>query len=119
MLQSITQIVVRDCKDDDANQREMVAVAETGDRLATIGMGRKFRGGCALFLGGGTGSPCNTMWPGSRSLSVASGIVINLAIWPHGPKIGGAVPLFGEGELGPHLTQCRLGQCLPLYQVAS
>ena len=26
----------------------------------------------------------------------------------HGPKIGGFRPL-GKGELGPHLTQCRLG----------
>jgi len=25
----------------------------------------------------------------------------------------------GEGELGPHLTQCRLGRGLPLCQVAS
>ena len=23
---------------------------------------------------------------------------------------GRALPLFGEGELGPHLTQCRLGE---------
>jgi len=33
----------------------------------------------------------------------------------HGPKIGGGLrPLFGEGELGPHLTQCgqRRGPCL-------
>jgi len=30
---------------------------------------------------------------------------------------GAAVPLWGE--LGPHLTQCRLGRGLPLYQVAS
>ena len=26
----------------------------------------------------------------------------------HGPKRGGAVP-FSQGELGPRLTQCRLG----------
>ena len=48
------------------------AVAEMGDRLATIDMGRKF-GVCPLFVGG----------------------------------------------LGLHLTQCRLGRCLPPYQVAS
>jgi len=29
-----------------------------------------------------------------------------------------AVPLSGEGELGPHVTQCGLGRILPLYQVA-
>jgi len=33
----------------------------------------------------------------------------------HGSKIGGAVPILG-GD-GPHLTQCRLGRDLPLYQV--
>ena len=33
-------------------------------------------------------------------------------------KVGASVPLSG-GELGPHLTQCRLGQGLPPYQVAS
>jgi len=38
----------------------------------------------------------------------------------HGPKSRAAVPLFfGGGELDPHPTQCRLGQGLPLYQVAS
>jgi len=37
----------------------------------------------------------------------------------HGPKkLGGRLcPPFGEGELGPHITQCRLGR-LPPYQVA-
>ena len=49
------------------------ALAEMGDRLATIDMGRKL----------------------------------------------GAVPLFGERELGPHLLQCRLSRDLPPYQVAS
>ena len=34
------------------------------------------------------------------------------------PKIGGLCPFFG-GELGPHITQTRLGQGLPPYQVAS
>ena len=34
-----------------------------------------------------------------------------------GRKLGGCAP-FG-GELGPHLTQCRLGQGLPPYQVGS
>jgi len=36
-----------------------------------------------------------------------------------GRKVGGAVPLFTGGELGPHLTQCGLGQSLPSYHVAS
>jgi len=37
-----------------------------------------------------------------------------------GQKLGEvAVPLFGCGELGPHVTQCGLGRGLPSYQVAS
>jgi len=32
---------------------------------------------------------------------------------------GGLHPLFGEGESSPHLTQSRLGQGVPPYQVAS
>jgi len=32
---------------------------------------------------------------------------------------GAAVPLSLESELGPHLTQRRLGRGLPPYQVAS
>jgi len=32
----------------------------------------------------------------------------------NGSKIGGCAP-FGEGKLGPHLTQCRLGRGLPPY----
>jgi len=36
----------------------------------------------------------------------------------HGPKSGGCCAPF-RGELGPHLTQCRLGWGLPPYQVAS
>jgi len=35
-----------------------------------------------------------------------------------GRKLG-ICPFFGGGELGPHLTQCRLGRGLPPYQVAS
>jgi len=41
-----------------------------------------------------------------------------LATIDMGRKEGAAVPLSG-GELGPHLTQCRLGRGLPTYQVAS
>jgi len=58
------------------------AVAEMGDRLATIDMGRKI-GGCACpFWEGGAGSPCNTMRPGLRPTFVPIGILIHLAIWP-------------------------------------
>jgi len=54
------------------------AVAEMGDRLATIGMGRKW-GGAAV----GAGSPSNTMWPGPRPTSfLPSGILIHPTVWP-------------------------------------
>jgi len=35
-----------------------------------------------------------------------------------GLKTGG-VPLYLGGELGTHLTQCRLGRRIPSYEVAS
>ena len=34
-----------------------------------------------------------------------------------GRKLGGAVPLLGVGELGPHLAQCGLGPGLSPYQL--
>jgi len=37
----------------------------------------------------------------------------------HGPKSGRLLCAFPWGELGPHLTQCGLGQGLPLYEVVS
>jgi len=33
--------------------------------------------------------------------------------------VGGCCAPFRGGELGSHLTQCRLGRGLPLYQVVS
>jgi len=36
-----------------------------------------------LGRGKGAGSPSNTMWPGPRSTSVPSGILIHPTIWPH------------------------------------
>jgi len=94
------------------------AVAQMGDHLATIDMGRKV-GVLCTFLGA-AGSPSNTMSPGPRPTSTPSGILIHPAVWPQQTwaENWGAVPL-SEGELGPHLTQCGLGQGLPPYQVAS
>jgi len=42
-----------------------------------------------------------------------------LATIDMGRKLGRGSDPFWEGGLGPHLTQCRLGQGLPPYQVAS
>ena len=57
------------------------AVAEMGDRLATIVMGRKL-GAVAPFLGGGAGFPSNTMSPGPKPTSVPSFILIRATVWP-------------------------------------
>ena len=43
-----------------ADEHKCAAVAETGDRLARIDIGRKL-GAVPFFEGGGAGSPCNTM----------------------------------------------------------
>jgi len=54
------------------------------------------------------------MWPGRRSTTVPSGVLIS-SIQPfghnrYGPKNGGCAPF--KGELGPQLTQPSLGRCL-------
>jgi len=56
------------------------AVAEMGDRLATIYMCRKVGGCCAPF--GWAGSPSNTMWPGPRPTSIPRGIPMHPTVWP-------------------------------------
>jgi len=77
--------------------------------------------GLRPFLGRGAGSPSNTMSLGPRAAFVPSGIFIHPAVWPQQTRAEnwGLCPFFGEGELGTHLTQCRLGRSLPSYQVAS
>jgi len=55
------------------------AVAEMGDRFATIDMGR--RADVPLSVKE-AGSPPNTMSPGLRPTSVLSGILIHPAVWP-------------------------------------
>ena len=61
-------------------QNKRSAVADMGDRLATVDMGRKVGGFCApfFFLGGGAGSPSSTIWPGPRPTSVPSGVWMHL-----------------------------------------
>ena len=54
------------------------AIAEMGDCLSIIDMGRKL--GAVLFLWGAE-SKCNTVWPGLRPTFVPSGIVIHSAVW--------------------------------------
>jgi len=62
----------------------------------------------------------NTMWPGPRPTSMQSAMLIHpcsrLATIDMGRELGRWLrPLFGRGELGPHLTQCRLGRGLYLH----
>jgi len=66
-------------------------------------------------------APSNTMWPGPRSTSVRSRILIHPAVWPQQTvrKFGGLLCRFFRGELGPHVTQYGLGRGLTPYQVAS
>ena len=64
--------------------RAQQLLIEIGDRLATADMGQKWEGAAVpLFLGGGrAGSPSNTMSPGTRPISVPSGILIHPTVWP-------------------------------------
>jgi len=77
------------------------------DRLVTIDMDQK--GGCRLLcpFRGGAGSPSDTMWHGPRPTFVPTGILIHPAVWPQqtGAENWGLCPF---GDLGPHLTHCRL-----------
>ena len=61
-----------------------------------------------------------TVWPGPRSISLPSGILIRLLFGHnrHGPTTWGLLCPFLGGELSAYLTQCGLGQGLPPYQVA-
>jgi len=63
-----------------ANSNKRAAVAEMGNRLATIDMDGKL-GRCVPYRGE-AGSPCNTMWPEARLTFVPSGILIHSAVWP-------------------------------------
>jgi len=68
-------------------------------------MGRKqSKGLLCPFLGRGRG-----MVRGLPSYYVASWSTQQFGHNRHGPKIEGLCSLFGEGAMGPHVTQCRLG----------
>ena len=94
------------------------AVAEMGDRLATIDIGQKL-GAVPLWGVSWVPTQHNVAWaeayldtkwhldPSSR-----------LAIIVMGQKLG-VLPPFLERELGPYLTQCCFGRGLSPYQVAS
>ena len=89
-------------------------VAEMGDRLATIDMGRKEGGCCAPFRG--AGSPSNTKSPGPRPTFIPSGILIHPAVWPQRTwtenRRLAVHPLFFGGGLGLYVTQCGVSRGL-------
>jgi len=94
------QNVESSCKSVEFRSNKYSAVAEMGDRLATIDMSRKL--GAASLFEGRAGLPSNTMWAGPRPTFVPNGILIHPAVWPQQTwtEIGGCAPL-GEEELGP------------------
>jgi len=85
------------------------AVAEMGDRghnrqYMKIGGSCATSGGAGSLCFGGAGSPCNTMWPGSRPTLVPSGILIYPAVWPQqtwAENWEGAMPFFWGGAGSP------------------
>jgi len=58
------------------------AVAEMGDRLATVKRAEKWGAAMPLSVEGGAGSPSKIMWPGTRPTSVPYGILIHQTVWP-------------------------------------
>jgi len=58
------------------------AVAEMGDRLATIDMDQKVGELAVLLSVGIARSPSNTVSPGLRPTSVPSDILIHPTVWP-------------------------------------
>jgi len=68
--------------------------------------------GLCVFLGGAV-FPSNIMWPGPRPTSVPSGIWMGPAVWPQCAWAENSGASFWQGGLGPYVTQCGLGRCLP------
>ena len=99
------------------NSHKCSAVAEMGDRLAPIDIGRKVE--VVPFFRGKLGRSSNTILSGPKHISVPVGISIHPEFRHkrHGPKMGGGFHTLGK--LGPHVTQCGLGRGLTTFQVAS
>jgi len=64
------------------NLNKISVVAEMGDR-ARAKWAEKWRGLLCPFWGiWRAGTPCNTMWPGPRPISVLSGILMHPTVLP-------------------------------------
>ena len=81
------------------------AVAEMGDRLATIDMDRKL-GAVPLWTRDSWVPIYNTMWPGPRPISLPSGIFVHPAVWPQQTRAEnwGLCPSVGGGAGSPSNT---------------
>jgi len=114
--------------------------AELGPRLIQCGLGRDLlpyqvvcssihpfghnrhepKTGGAVPLFGGAATPSNTTSPAPRFTSVPRGILIHPAVWPQRTLVENCLLFhFSGGQLGPHLTQCRVGRGVTPYQVTS
>jgi len=70
---------------------------------------------CPSFWGGVAGIPSNTKSPGPSPTPILSAILVHPAVWLQWTlaENGGGLCPFRRGELGPHLTQCRIDRGLP------
>jgi len=95
------------------------AVAEMGDSLVKIGMGRKVGAAVTLFVGGRELGPhltqCCLGW-GLCPYQLASWFIQPFRHSRHGQKSGGCCALSGRGASN---TMWLRGWCLPPYEVAS
>jgi len=72
------------------------------------------------FWTGGAWSPSNTVaWAEATPHTKCYLDPCSRLAATHGPKIGGGCAPLGQGELGPHLTQCGQRRNLPACQVSS
>ena len=89
-------------------------------RLATIDMGQKLGGVVMPFFLGVAGSISNTESHGPRPTSMPTGILVHPAVWQQRTSAENKILCpFRGAELGPHLTQCRVGRRLPPHHAAS
>jgi len=94
---------------------------DTGQNGEKRGLLCPFPWGSCSHLTGGARSPSNTMWPAQRPTSIKWYLYISsrLTTIDMGRKVGGyCFHVLGLVEMGPNLTQCRLGpgRILPPYQ---
>jgi len=78
------------------NYSKSSAVAEVGDRLATVDMGRKLSGRSPFVVGAGPHLTQCRLGRGLPPYQVASWSIQSFGHNRHGPKIGGCAPFRGQ-----------------------